>query len=86
MKNVLPINVLESVQMALTGQSTLEDINTLMGSISITSDNELLGKALHQAFHFLDDQDIRERDKEYDALCRQNLSDYVNRIREKYDL
>jgi hypothetical protein len=46
--------------------------------------DQLFASAWHELIHFVDDDDIREKDEEYDSYQRQLLKDYAKRILEKY--
>ncbi|GJL80146.1 MAG: hypothetical protein NPINA01_31350 [Nitrospinaceae bacterium] len=46
--------------------------------------DELIASSWHELTHFADDDDIREKDKEYEVYQQNLLKDYAKRIFEKY--
>ncbi len=63
--------------------AVIENVTALLSSFERESD-PLIQAACHELRHFLIDEDIRARDKEYDLLQRKKLRDYVLRMKKLF--
>jgi hypothetical protein len=59
-----------------------EDPSLLLRVLESEPDR-LVGDACHEFRHFITDEDLRRKDREYDLLMRRKLKDYAGLLREK---
>ena len=72
-------NIRSLLRRALDGELSLDDAGLFMSGIS-ARDDELVQQAAHIVIHYLDDEDLREKDPEYDKLMRAELLSYVKQL------
>lgn len=67
---------LEIVHLALSDSISLAEVTLEMSKLEAASD-PLVAAAIHTVMHFLTDVDIRQSDKEYNAIARGQLVEMV---------
>ena len=71
--------VINAIEMALSGELSLDDVNALVSTLKIADDKNIK-MALHDVQHYVTDVDIRECDAEYADEMSNNLRIWKDKL------
>lgn len=71
---------LSALEKVLSNNIEKNEIVDLMRNVVPGPSYRLISEALHQAYHFLSDGDLRKNDPDYDRFFRGEIGNYISSI------
>jgi hypothetical protein len=73
-------DILNALERVLKDEMDFYDLTEIMESIPKDDKYAFIKEALHQAYHYISDQDIRMRDKDYENELKKNILRYIEEL------